>query len=143
MLTYEPDRRGNLLGLTPRVLINDADLAATGVIQPGSHAHYYVLFAGVMKDVMRFKSWLKPRLNPGEKLLDIREDRPEIGSAFKRAEKYLGLASVVVVMIAGVAIGVIEAVGAMVFAPAFKYGIIFLCYLIVVMIRPKGLFGRF
>jgi putative ABC transport system permease protein len=105
VLTYEPDRRGNLLGLTPRVLINDADLAATGVIQPGSHAHYYFLFAGAMKDVMRFKSWLKPRLNPGEKLLDIREDRPEIGSAFKRAEKYLGLASVVVVMIAGVAIG--------------------------------------
>ena len=46
-------------------------------------------------------------------------------------------------LIAGVAIGVIEAAGAMVFAPAFKYGIIFLCYLIVVMIRPKGLFGRF
>jgi|TARA_B100000586_G_scaffold267843_1_gene243250 branched-chain amino acid transport system permease protein len=54
-----------------------------------------------------------------------------------------GFGSLIGALIAGVAIGVIEAVGAMVFAPAFKYGIIFLCYLIVVMIRPKGLFGRF
>ena len=54
-----------------------------------------------------------------------------------------GFGSLIGALIAGVAIGVIEAAGAMVFAPAFKYGIIFLCYLIVVMIRPKGLFGRF
>lgn len=104
IVTYEPDRRGNLLGLTPRVVINHEDLAATGVIQPGSHVHYYFLFAGPEKSLRPFKAWLKPHLNPGQRIMDIHEDRPELGSAFKRAEKYLGLASVVVVMIAGVAI---------------------------------------
>jgi len=46
VLTHEPDRRGDLYSLSPRVLIHLADLDATGVIQPGSHAHYYALFGG-------------------------------------------------------------------------------------------------
>jgi len=46
-------------------------------------------------------------------------------------------------LIAGIAIGLIEAAGAILVSPAFKYGIIFLCYLAVVLLRPKGLFGRF
>lgn len=104
ILTYEPDRRENLLGLTPRVMMNHRDLLATGVIRPGSHVHYYFLFAGPQKAVHGFKIWLQGRLVPGQRILDIYEDRPELGLAFKRAEKYFGLASVVVVMISGVAI---------------------------------------
>lgn len=104
ILTYEPDRRGNLLGLTPRVVMHHDDLPATGVIQPGSHVHYYFLFAGSQQAVRDFKGWLKERLVPGQKIMDVYEDRPELANAFKRAEKYLTLASVVVVMIAGVAI---------------------------------------
>lgn len=104
ILTYEPDRRGNVLGLTPRVLMNHEDLAATGVIRPGSHVHYYFLFAGTEKAVREFKAWLKGRLVPGQRIMDVYEDRPELATAFKRAEEYLGLANVVVVLIAGVAI---------------------------------------
>ena len=36
--------------------------------------------------------------------MDIHEDRPELGSALSRAERYLGLSSIVVILIAGVAI---------------------------------------
>ncbi len=104
ILTYEPDRRGNLLGLTPRVTMNHEDLPAARVIQPGSHVHYYFLFAGDERDMREFKTWLQGRLVPGQRIMDVYEDRPELGTAFNRAEKYLGLGSVVVVMIAGVAI---------------------------------------
>ncbi|MGR9105887.1 MAG: ABC transporter permease [Gammaproteobacteria bacterium] len=104
VLTYEPDRRGNLLGLTPRLIMNHHDLSATRVIQPGSHVHYYFLFSGSEKEIRGFKVWLQDRLVPGQRILDIYEDRPELATAFQRAEKYLGLASAVIVMIAGVAI---------------------------------------
>jgi putative ABC transport system permease protein len=104
ILTHEPDRRGDLYSLSPRVLINSADIEATRIIQPGSHVHYYALFAGPEKPLRQFKNWLKPRLHPGQRITDIHEDRPELGNALSRAERYLGLTSIAVVLIAGVAI---------------------------------------
>lgn len=104
ILTHEPDRRGDLYSLSPRVIMNTADLPATRVIQPGSHVHYYALFAGPEKALLAFKRWLKPQLKPGQHITDIHEDRPELGNALSRAERYLGLTSIAVVLIAGVAI---------------------------------------
>jgi putative ABC transport system permease protein len=46
VLTYEPDRAGNFYSLTPRVMINLDDLAATGVVQPGSRVSYRELWRG-------------------------------------------------------------------------------------------------
>ncbi|QJD30517.1 ABC transporter permease [Methylococcus geothermalis] len=105
ILTHEPDRRGDLYSLSPRVLMNLADLPATQVIRPGSRVHYYDMFAGEDASVRRFKTWLKPQLQHGDRLLDVHEDRPEVGTALNRAERYLGMTSVMVVLIAGVAIG--------------------------------------
>jgi len=104
ILTHEPDRRGDLYSLSPRVLFNLADLEAAAVIRPGSNAHYYALFAGEENRILDFKHWLKPLLHPGQKVADIHEDRPELGNALSRAERYLGLSSTVIVLIAGVAI---------------------------------------
>jgi putative ABC transport system permease protein len=104
LIIHEPDRRGDLYSLSPRVMINEADLRATAVIQPGSHAHYYALFAGKENSIRQFKRWLKPKLHAGQRLVDIHEDRPEVGNALTRAERYLGLSSIVIVLIAGVAI---------------------------------------
>jgi len=39
--------------------------------------------------------------------------------------------------------GLVEVLGGMLIAPAFKYAIVFLLYLLVVLIRPQGLFGKF
>jgi putative ABC transport system permease protein len=104
IITHEPDRRGDLYSLSPRVMINAADLPATRILQPGSHVHYYALYAGGEKSLRQFKRWLKPRLHPGQRITDIHEDRPELGNALSRAERYLGLTSIAVVLIAGVAI---------------------------------------
>jgi len=104
IITYEPDKRGDFYSFSPRVMINQQDLEATGVIQPGSHVHYFFQFSGDSQSLAAFKRWVKPRLNPSQRLLDIHEDRPELGSALERAERYLGLSSIVVILIAGVAI---------------------------------------
>ncbi|MDD5033133.1 MAG: ABC transporter permease [Methylococcaceae bacterium] len=104
IILHEPDRRGDLYSLSPRVMFNLADLEAAGLIRTGSNAHYYALFAGDEKRIREFRHWLKPQLNPGQKLVDIHQDRPELGNALSRAERYLGLSSTVIVLIAGVAI---------------------------------------
>ncbi len=104
LISYEPDKRGDFYSLSPRVMINDADLKATEVLQPGSHVHYFYQFSGADKALEQFNHWVKPYLFPSHRLMDIHEDRPELGSALTRAERYLGLSSIVVILIAGVAI---------------------------------------
>jgi len=104
IITYEPDKKGDFYSFSPRVMINEADLPATGIVQPGSHVHYFFQFTGEAKALAEFKQWLKPELNPSQRILDIHEDRPELGSALDRAERYLGLSSTLVILISGVAI---------------------------------------
>jgi len=104
IITYEPDKRGDLYSFSPRVMINLNDLAATKIIQPGSHVHHLFQFSGIENNILNFKQWVKPKLNASQKLLDIYEDRPKLGSAIQKAERYLGLSSIVVILISGVAI---------------------------------------
>ena len=54
-----------------------------------------------------------------------------------------GFGSIPGSLAAGIIIGVIEVLGGLLIAPAFKYVAVFLVYLIVVLIRPQGLFGKF
>ena len=104
IITYEPDKRGDLYSLSPRVMMSDADLEATKVLQPGSHVHFFYQFSGEAKALSDFNAWVKPWLIPGQRLMDVQDDRPELGSALARAERYLGLSSIIVILIAGVAI---------------------------------------
>ena len=104
IITYEPDKKGDFFSFSPRVMINDLDLHATGVIQPGSQVHYYFQFVGDTNALVAFKNWLKPQLNPSQRIMDSHNNRPELSSALDRAERYLGLSSILVILIAGVAI---------------------------------------
>jgi branched-chain amino acid transport system permease protein len=42
---------------------------------------------------------------------------------------------------AGILIGIVETAGGVFIAPAFKYTVVFILYLIILSFRPKGLFG--
>lgn len=103
-VVYEPGRGGNFFALAPAALINQADLADAQVIQPGSRVSYQYLFAGKPRQLKSLRDWLKPKLAPNHNLLDIREGNRAIGTALTRAERFLGLASLVAVLLAGVAI---------------------------------------
>ena len=104
IITYEPDKRGDLYSFSPRVMISSNDLEATRVIQPGSHVHYFFQYRGAAEALASFSRWAKPHLNPSQRIMDIHEDRPELGTALNKAERYLGLSSIIVVLISGVAI---------------------------------------
>lgn len=104
VLTFEPGGGGNLFSLAPRVLINRADVPRADILRPGSRVTYQYFFAGTEQALQRYKRWLQPKLEPSHRLLDVREGRPTVGAALDRAEQYLGLASLVAVLLAGVAI---------------------------------------
>jgi branched-chain amino acid transport system permease protein len=42
-----------------------------------------------------------------------------------------------------VVVGLVEVLGGLLIAPALKYAVVFAIYLVVVLWRPQGLFGRF
>jgi branched-chain amino acid transport system permease protein len=45
--------------------------------------------------------------------------------------------------VAGVVIGLLEVLAGLLIAPAFKYVAVFLLYLVVVLVRPQGILGKF
>jgi putative ABC transport system permease protein len=104
VLTHEPGRGGNFFGIAPRVLMNRADVVATGVIQPGSRVTYGYGFAGAETGIQKYREWLKTRLGPSHQLIDVRDGNATIARAIERVERYIGLTSLLAVILAGVAI---------------------------------------
>ena len=104
VLTYEPDRAGNFYSLTPRVLINLADLEATGVVQPGSRVSYRELWRGEPEALASYRDAVSKNLAANQRLQDSRDGNQQIGGALGKAERYLNMASLVAVLLAGVAV---------------------------------------
>lgn len=106
VLSFEPDRGGDLFNIAPRVMINLDDLERTELIKPGSRVRYYMLFAGPVEAVDEFRGWLNPELSRDQTIQGIRDARPELRQALDRANQFLGLAALVSVLLAGVAIAI-------------------------------------
>ncbi len=87
----------------PRVLMNDADLAATGLLQEGSRISYRLMIAGDAAQVVLLREALQGKLSGNEKMEDVRDARPEIRTALERAETFLGLAALTAAILAGAA----------------------------------------
>ena len=102
-IVRDVDRAVGFYSFAPRVLMNDADLAATGLVQEGSRITYRLLVAGDARQVEALHGELKPQLANGEKLEGVRDARPEIRSALERAEHFLGLAALTAAILAGAA----------------------------------------
>lgn len=105
IVTQEPDAAVGFLNAAPRVLMNEADIAATGLVQPGSRIGYRLQVSGPGPAVEEYRTWAAPRLDRGQRIEGIRDARPEIRSALERAERFLHLAGLISVILAAVAIG--------------------------------------
>lgn len=97
------DQSIGFASFAPRVLMNDADLLATGLVQEGSRISYRLMFAGDAAQVAGLKAVLQDKLSSNEKLEDVRDARPEIRTALERAEHFLGLAALTAAILAGAA----------------------------------------
>jgi len=104
VLIYEPDRAGLFFQFAPRVLMNLADVEKTELVGIGSRVMYRLLVAG--DQVAAYRAWLEKQVEPAQKIQGVQQSRPELRIALERAQRFLGLAALVAVILAGAAIAV-------------------------------------
>ena len=104
VITREPDSVFDYFGIAPRVMLNRQDLDATRLLQVGSRASYRFLVAGETKDVEAFRLAFTGNLERGERLESVRDSRSEVRVALDRAQRFLGLAALLSVILASVAV---------------------------------------
>lgn len=104
VLDYRPDQGTGFGDLSATLMINLADVEATGLIQPGSRVSRAVLFAGNPSDVQEFRTWLEANQRKGERLQAVADASPQIRASSERASRFLSLASLVSVLLSAIAV---------------------------------------
>jgi len=104
LLTQDPSLTLSVLGMGPRVVMARADVDATRLIVPGSRVVHRLLIAGEPAPVEAYRQWAQTRLAAGVRLEGVRDARPELRAALERADRFMGLAALVAVALAAVAV---------------------------------------
>ena len=104
VLIREPDSGNPFSFMGARLLMNRADLPKTQVVQPGSRVQYQWLLAGSASAVDNFSTWLEPRLDPHQKLTSVSDNQRGLGRTLETGRRFLLLAAVIGVLLAGVAL---------------------------------------
>ena len=104
VIAYEPDRGGSFLQIAPRVMMRLDEVDATGLVNPASRVRHRLLAAGAMDAIEALAAWAEPRLAANAGLIDAREARPELETAVDRAGRFLSLAALTTLLVAGAAI---------------------------------------
>lgn len=103
-VSHEPDAALDYFNIAPRVFLNLADLASTGLVQEGSRISYRLIVAGDAGAVEAWVADTRTALTVGQRLETASDARPEIRAALDRADRFLGLAALVSVVLAAIAV---------------------------------------
>ncbi len=104
LVVQEPDASIDYFNVAPKAFLNLADLESTGLVQEGSRIRYRLVIAGDAAAVERFAGIARDNLGRGQRIETITDARPEVRSALDRAGRFLGLAALVSVVLAAVAV---------------------------------------
>lgn len=104
VLTLEPERGASFFNIAPRLMMNLADVPATGLVQTGSRVSYTLYAAGPPEKIRAFEKALAPRLGRGQHVDDLQSGRPQVRASIDRAQRFLGLTALLAAILAGVAI---------------------------------------
>ncbi|NMM10406.1 MAG: ABC transporter permease [Polaromonas sp.] len=115
IIVQEPDRGAGFISFSPRVMINQADVAATGLIQPASRTSYRFAVAGDAIAVKAYVKWAADEIkNPanqsglrGARLESLESGSPEMHQTLDRAEKFLNLVALLAALLSAVAVAIV------------------------------------
>jgi putative ABC transport system permease protein len=108
IIVTEPDRGTGFVNFAPRVMMNEADLPASRLIQPASRVSYRFAVAGADAQVSAFVKWAlaeakKPGVR-GVRVESLEGGRPEMRQTLDRAEKFLNLVALLAALLSAVAV---------------------------------------
>lgn len=106
LIAEEPDRGGNLFQFAPRVMLDAASLAGSGLLGPASRAKHRLLVAGPSTAIANYRRWVTTQLPSGANLYDLNNARPELRSALERGARFLNLAALTASLLAGAALAI-------------------------------------
>jgi putative ABC transport system permease protein len=108
IIVNEPDRGAGFMNFAPRVMINQADVQATGLIQPASRLRYQLAVAGDDRAVRKFVDWAQAQVESqavrGARVEALEGGRPELSTTLNRAEKFLNLVALLAALLSAVAV---------------------------------------
>ena len=105
------------MSFAPRVMLNEADLPATGLIQPASRVTYRLAVArrgaqrraGAPTSSTGPRPQIKAQHLRGVRVESLESGRPEMRQTLDRAEKFLNLVALLAALLAAVAVGIARA----------------------------------
>jgi putative ABC transport system permease protein len=108
IVVNEPDRGAGFMNFAPRIMINQADVQATGLVQPASRLTYRLAVAGEEQAVQGFVDWAQAqvvaRTVRGIRIEALQGGRPELSTTLARAEKFLNLVALLAALLSAVAV---------------------------------------
>ena len=108
VIALEPDRGAGFMSFAPRVMLNQADIPATGLVQPASRVSYRFAVAGEARAVKQFSDAVEADIKKGEmrgvRLESFESGRPEMRQTLDRAEKFLNLVALLAALLSAVAV---------------------------------------
>ncbi|MDO9096392.1 MAG: ABC transporter permease [Rubrivivax sp.] len=118
IIVVEPDRGGGFAAFSPRVMLSQADLAATGLIQPASRVNHALAVAAPdswsagrgEQAVRNFVNWTEAQIKAvplrGVRVASLESGQPEMRQALDRGEKFLNLVALLAALLSAVAVGI-------------------------------------
>ena len=108
VITLEPDRGSGFMSFAPRVMMNEADLAATALVQPASRITWRYAVAGDARAVARYSAWAGQQAKEpgvrGVRVESLASGRPEMRQTLDRAGQFLNLVALLAALLAAVAV---------------------------------------
>ena len=108
VIVIEPDRGAGFMSFAPRVMVNAADVPATGLVQPASRLTYRFAVAGEPGPVRTFVEWAEKEVTQpgvhGVRLESLESGRPEMKQTLDRAQKFLSLVALLAALLSAVAV---------------------------------------
>jgi len=112
LIDTEPDRGGGFINFAPRVLLTEADLAATELVQPASRLTYRLALVpgpgaapdAIKRFVARAEQVVEQAKLRGVRLESLESGRPEMRQTLDRAARFLRLVAMLSALLAAVAV---------------------------------------
>ncbi|MBA4059454.1 MAG: ABC transporter permease [Verminephrobacter sp.] len=108
IIVIEPDRGAGFMSFAPRVMLNAADVPATGLVQPASRITYRFAVAGQPAAVKAFSEWAAEEVKKPDvravRVESLESGRPEMRQTLDRAQKFLSLVALLAALLSAVAV---------------------------------------